>query len=110
VIVVDLELKEEKALNVALNSEHIQGEFDDEKLEALLKEIHVSDKELFDGLRFEEFGFNIEAPNIDDVVGTPNMAFASKFECIVTCKDEAEQRDLYERLQAEGYKVKVLQL
>lgn len=53
VIVVDLSLTREKALNVALNNPHISGEFDD-GLGDLLDEINGEMPELFADLRLDE--------------------------------------------------------
>lgn len=58
--VVDLDSKDEKALNVALNSRHISGEFDEKLLNDLLADI--SEHESFNDLNFDdlvlEFGFD----------------------------------------------------
>jgi hypothetical protein len=51
---VDLDDTEEKALNVALNSQLISGEFDSEKLASLIDEISLNLPELFTELRFDE--------------------------------------------------------
>ncbi|MCU0725184.1 MAG: ParB N-terminal domain-containing protein [Planctomycetes bacterium] len=58
VIVVDLPESEEKALNVALNSPAIAGEFVPEDLDVLLTEIRQSVPELFDALLLEELASN----------------------------------------------------
>ena len=52
VVVVDLDQTEEKALNLALNSSHLTGEFTDD-LQALLAEIQTDDAALFNELRFD---------------------------------------------------------
>jgi hypothetical protein len=52
VVVVDLDDTEERALNVALNSPHLSGQFTDE-LQALLDEIKAQEPALFDALAFE---------------------------------------------------------
>ena len=57
VVVVDLPESEEKALNVALNSPAIAGEFT-EDLDALLAEIRKSEPALFDELLLEELASN----------------------------------------------------
>ena len=66
--VVDLDEKDEKALNIALNSRHISGEFDEKLLEDLLSDI--SDHESFDDLNFDdlvlEFGFDKNPPSGKD--------------------------------------------
>uniref|UniRef100_A0A6M3IP30 Putative methyltransferase n=1 Tax=viral metagenome TaxID=1070528 RepID=A0A6M3IP30_9ZZZZ len=53
VVVVDLPEPEERALNVALNSPAISGEFTD-SLDGLLLELKAADPELFDQVRLEE--------------------------------------------------------
>jgi len=53
VVWVDIDEDEERALNVALNSPHISGEFDFEKLPPLLDEIELKLPEVFDDLRFD---------------------------------------------------------
>ncbi len=53
VVVVDLPESEEKALNVALNSPAISGEFTDD-LDALLDEIRAMEPELFDELLLDQ--------------------------------------------------------
>lgn len=60
VIVVDLSLTREKALNVALNNPHISGEFDD-GLGDLLDEINGEMPELFADLRLDELLAPVEA-------------------------------------------------
>lgn len=52
VVVVDLDDSEERALNVALNSPHIAGEFTDD-LQALLAQIRKDDAALFNELRLD---------------------------------------------------------
>lgn len=52
VVVVDLDEKDERALNVALNNPHLGGEFTDE-LQALLAELRADDPTLFNDLRFD---------------------------------------------------------
>jgi DNA modification methylase len=52
VVVVDLDETDEKALNLALNSPHLAGEFTDE-LQALLAEIRADDAALFRDLRLD---------------------------------------------------------
>jgi site-specific DNA-methyltransferase (adenine-specific) len=51
-VVVDLGETDEKALNLALNSPHLAGEFTDD-LQALLAEIQADDAALFGELRFD---------------------------------------------------------
>ena len=52
---VDLTDAEEKALNIALNSQSISGKYDDEILRPLLEELKITiDSDIFSGLRFED--------------------------------------------------------
>lgn len=53
-VMLDLSPTEEKALNIALNSPHLQGKYDDELLSTLLQEIKLELPE-FEALRFDEF-------------------------------------------------------
>jgi DNA modification methylase len=53
VVVVDLDEGEERALNVALNNQHISGEFTDD-LDAMLEAIAADTPELFEALRLDD--------------------------------------------------------
>ena len=53
VVFVDLNDKDEKALNVALNSPAISGEFTG-ALDGVLEELAASDLEMFESLRLGE--------------------------------------------------------
>lgn len=68
VVVVDLSLTREKALNIALNNPHISGEFDD-GLGELLDEINGEMPELFADLRLDELMAPVEAPNVTPATG-----------------------------------------
>ena len=65
VVVVDIEAKEERALNVALNNPHISGDFTDD-LDSMLSAIASDTPELFDALRLDDLldalSTDIEAP------------------------------------------------
>jgi hypothetical protein len=53
VVVVDLDVAEERALNVALNNQHISGEFTDD-LDAMLEAIAADTPDLFEALRLDD--------------------------------------------------------
>ena len=53
VVWVDIDEDEEKALNIALNSPHISGEFDFDKLPPLLDEVELKLPEVFEDLHFD---------------------------------------------------------
>lgn len=64
VVVVDLPESEEKALNVALNSPAISGEFTDD-LQGLLLEIEAADAELFEDLHLGDLQIDINVGPAD---------------------------------------------
>lgn len=88
--IVDLNDKEEKALNIALNSRHISGEFDEERLEQIMLEI--KDYEFFDDLNFDdivaEFDFDLnpepdrDASNDDVIPDEPEHIIIKKGDLI----------------------------
>ena len=82
VVVVDLPESEEKALNVALNSPAISGEFTDE-LDALLAEIREMEPELYEDLLLDQlladaFGGGTEGQTDPDQIPEPPDAAVSK--------------------------------
>lgn len=107
IIVIDVDELVEKQINIALNSPHIQGEFDDVKLEELLGELRVADLPTFEALKFEDFGFDLIGDPND---GAPPPQYPSRFEITVMCEDEADQKKLYEQLVNEGRRCTILQL
>ncbi len=77
VVWVDIDEDEEKALNIALNSSFISGEFDYDKLPALLDEVHERLPEVYDDLRFDEMkeeifkssnGVELDVDSFDDIM------------------------------------------
>lgn len=54
VVEVDLDDRDEAALNVALNNPEIQGEWDMSKIETLIKDIHNDNADLFSALRIDD--------------------------------------------------------
>lgn len=114
VIVGDWEPSEEKALNVTLNNPHIQGEFDKELLTDLLDQLQVTDDTLFADLRLDTLALDfsdVDAGKLaSDLAAAGQVAFADTFELVVTCKNEDDQRELYDRLNEDGYNVRILQI
>jgi len=121
VSVIDVDEAQEKALNVALNK--ISGEWDDEKLAALLDELAADADEMLIGLT----GFTDEeleemfapgdeggppTPAEDDDEDPPsreaNFNYQEQFGVIVLCKDEDEQKAVYEQLVEQGFSCKVV--
>jgi len=74
VAIVDVSEIEEKALNVALNSNTITGFFTDD-IESIIKEIRFNDEDLVD-----EMNFNDLLDNVDFTVNTENVGKPEKKE------------------------------
>lgn len=107
VVVVDLKEKDEKALNIALNSTSIEGEFTDDVV-ALLTEIKLEDENLFTDLRFDDL---LKDLNKAPIVGNDHQApaqYESKFMVLVELATEAKQLELLETLTAQGHSCKAL--
>ena len=119
VSIVDLDDEQEKALNIALNK--ITGEWDEEKLSALLLDLSESDMLEYTGFSTVELSEIFFDPQIDggadDTAGDGDEAdedFAGGFKykeqygVIVLCQDEQEQKTAYEKLLEMGYECKVV--
>ena len=96
VSVVDLELAQEKAFNIALNK--ISGDWDENALTALLQELQSSDIDLtlsgFDDVDLKRMIGDIEVPNFDE--GTEEDqgdlgVLSSKIITCPHCHEEFEQ-------------------
>lgn len=61
--VIDLDKKLEKALNVTLNNPHVQGTFDDLKLQELLNEIHTLEN--FEALRLDKL-YSLDLSEVEE--------------------------------------------
>ena len=102
VVVVSLSLSEEKALNVALNSPEIGGEFTAD-LDALLAEIAEGTPELYDELLLDE----LRAPE-EEPPDTSEQMEELEHRIIVDCDTEKHQAELLERFEKEGLACRVL--
>ncbi|MFQ5609401.1 MAG: ParB N-terminal domain-containing protein [Woeseiaceae bacterium] len=101
VVVVDLPLIEEKALNVALNDRHLQGDFTDD-IQSLVAEIREGIDDLPDELNFDKLVANItEAAGGEDEI-------AETYAVMVECKNERQQQKLFKRLEGEGFSCRLL--
>lgn len=115
VVVVDLSDTEEKALNVSLNSPHLMGQYIEEDLSELLENLGNEDVELFRSLRLDVFTDTELAQLTENISGSlpasleNEEANANDIRFLVTVEVDSpdEQIDLYNRLNAEGYRVQV---
>lgn len=109
VVRVDVDETTERAMNIALNNPAIQGEFRPD-LQPLLDEIMRDRADLYEALRFEELRGD-PPPDERDTAGGGGFDEAAeggggiRYEVVATCSSAADQRDLLERLKAEGYTV-----
>jgi hypothetical protein len=111
VLVLDVSEAEAKVLLATMDPLAAMAEVDKVQLAELSRDIQISDQalaEMFSSLLEE----NDVLPNIDseseqvaDVQPVP-----TQFQLIVTCRDEADQKALYEALEKEGRDVRPLQM
>ena len=86
VIVVNLNAKDEKALNLALNNLGIQGEFT-EGVQDILEDLKANAPDLYDELRLFEIDFDMdfEEPNLDGL------------------DEETDHLDMYQRMDLQPF-------
>ena len=121
VSVIDVSEAQEKALNIALNK--ISGDWDDGKLTALLDELAADADEMLvslTGFTQEEFDeiFASEDGGVppssedgeDEAPPSRETSFTyqEQFGVIVLCKDDDEQKAVYEKLLAQGFSCRVV--
>lgn len=132
VLVVDLSPVREKALNIALNK--IEGGWDDGKLAEVLAELQQDgsidaaiagfDADEIQAV-FDRAAHDLGLSPGSDPGSDPGSeshgqgggegsggedTIKDTYGVMVTCKGEAQQRDLHDRLRAEGYKVRLMVL
>jgi len=103
----DLTADEARALALADNHTAELGGYDDMALGEMLKSV-AFDKDLLAATSYSD-------KDLEKLLGEvtkekPPIPYVEKWELVVECKDEDDQEQLFERLTAEGYAVKVLQL
>ena len=103
---VDVDRQTQSAMNIAANQQG--GDFDDGPLTEMVDELFRA------GLDMELLGF--EAEELAKVMGLEekpeleNLDQKHIFEVVVTCENEAEQEETYNRLTSEGLKCRVLSM
>ena len=106
VVLVDLPPADEKGFNIGHNKIH--GEFDEEKLELLLKELEQSGYDM----SLTGFADEIEDVNLEEIADEIDDDFVEILEpqymISVRCANQTQQDVLFERLKHEGYNVKAM--
>ena len=105
-VVVDLELQEEKALNIALNK--ATGDWDFPKLTDLLQELKSSDFDIefagFDSVAFDRL---LNGPQLNNPDGSAGD-FTEHYDVVVECATEQEQKQIYAEMTGQGHKCRLL--
>jgi ParB-like chromosome segregation protein Spo0J len=117
--------KDHAALAIADNRTAELAGWDAVTLQLLLAELHGSDEDLYDALALEELS-NSLAPEAGDNGESPESSVQSpepgaespepgadqpirdQYSVVVDCRDEADQKQLYEQLTAAGRTCRVL--
>lgn len=110
IVLVELDDTEEKALNIALNSQAIEGEFDVEKLKPLLDELSCYSSELFSELKFDDLEKMLGLVEKENNYFKEIEEIDVRFRVIVECLNEKHQLDLLEKFKKEGLECSALML
>jgi len=111
---MDLPEHEAHALALADNKIAEFGQWDEDKLEHVIRQLEENDVDLEEGTGFDEdeieemLGSMEEDLDFDDGVPVANRRDGLKYQLVVECKDEEDQAAMLERLEAEGYRCKPL--
>lgn len=118
-IIVDLPPKEERALNVALNSTKITGQFDEERLTEILTEIQDDDPDLFrdlnldDLLAIPDLGDDLDSPTDDEPKEKPELHPVISYQIVFDTEEQQEKwydllvqlRSWYPHLETNGARI-----
>lgn len=104
---VDWPVEKEKAANIAANQHG--GEFDDELLGALLKELSETPDFDVDLLGFDssEIDTILASITAEGLTEKEDDNVLTNFEIIIECNSEKETKDIFEKIKAEGYKCRI---
>lgn len=108
VLVLDVSDEEALKLLVTLDPLAAMAGADQELLTGLVAEVETDN----DAVRAMLAALT-EAPQLDDEAGSAaldDVIVRASFQVVVECRDEDQQRDLYERLRGEGLKCRVMSL
>ena len=112
VSVVDLPVADEKALNVALNK--VTGDWDTPRLAELLIDLQNDDSidETLTGFDENEIRpvlkDSLMELEIEETEQGEGKSIDETFSVLVNCKDEADQKKVYETMESRGYTCRVL--
>lgn len=106
--VVDWDIQKEKAANIAANAETIQGEFT-EALIPLVQEVSLLMPDVADSLRLNELDMiNTNLVDENTEIDMSELQYKPQFGVIVICENETQQQSVFEKLQQEGYNLRVV--
>jgi len=105
VVVVELTEEREKALNIALN--RISGEWQEDRLGELLRELQESGDVGLTGFSQEELAELLNKENKEEIDSVP---ITSLREVVVECESEKEQERVFNQLSEMGLKCRILTL
>lgn len=98
----DLTQEQIKAFRIADNKVSEFSSWDLDKLELELEDINLD----MSDFGFEDVEVSVEENTTE--VAEPNFNYKEQYGVIVTCKSEADQEEIYNRLSQEGYECKVV--
>ncbi|GAB6187419.1 ParB N-terminal domain-containing protein [Thermopirellula anaerolimosa] len=113
VLVLDVSAEEAAKLLAVLDPLASLAGRDDDALRDLLAEVettHPGLQSLLDGLAGEDGGAERELEAAESSDGQSEPPLPDLFQIVVRCRDEDEQRQLFERLTAEGFSCRLVNL
>lgn len=110
VLVLDVTQAEAATLLATLDPLAALAGADGPKLEQLLSEVHTDNPAVGKLLADLASAAASHEPDSSPVEEPREVDVPEAFQIVVSCDDEDQQRELYERLVAEGYKCRVLTL
>ncbi len=108
VLVLDVTEDEALKLLAALDPLSAAAETDAAMFKSVLADVHT-ESEALATLLADLAEQNPVATELDESA-TDDLAFPPSYQVVVQCEDEDQQREVYERLRAEGFKCRVLSL
>lgn len=108
--VIEIPESQEKALNIALNNDKAMGHYDFSRLADLLQDIDTGEFDVSSATGFSEKELESiatwtlnERPAADE-----SDKLVARYEVVIECKSESEQKELLDRLTQEGLPCKAV--